>query len=347
MIETLNFSLSQEYSYLFSKSEISCLWNQVFVSLPSTDSRVALIREMEERNRREGQGIVGSISVDRTYNENELSQAELFQLISVARFEPSGKECGTIYEDTLTCGICGAGRLQVGPLRARPSSLPKWPCAFASSFSDEIVVSLKAAQIIASARTSGLGLGPVLAPRAEERTMSHLESTAVGRELIRYSHDLGLIPLTPAFYMWLSEPAQADLASRLRDAEQSRKGKRLGPSTPQRWFQLIPQAPTVSLSSKSRVGIHPMARDEAGVHVCPHGHNVGLNLVSEAYFCDDGSVENLDLFMTKDLVGWHFKDSILYPRPIVGCSRRMREALIGDGVTGVRFERAWIDRTLC
>ena len=45
---------------------------------------------------------------------------------SNAAFEPTGAECGTVYDESVACKICGAGRSTVdAPLRLNAKKIPK------------------------------------------------------------------------------------------------------------------------------------------------------------------------------------------------------------------------------
>lgn len=82
----------------------------------------------------------------RKYLKKELEKASLLHLIVDCEFSPTGEECGTIYDEKSACEICGANRLQIGPLILKKDSIPKKDVAI--TVGGEIVISEKFARII-------------------------------------------------------------------------------------------------------------------------------------------------------------------------------------------------------
>jgi ribosomal protein S14 len=56
-------------------------------------------------------------------------------------FEPAGEECGTLYDETTSCELCGANRKQISPLTLKYDSIPKKDIS--KTIAGEIVVSEK------------------------------------------------------------------------------------------------------------------------------------------------------------------------------------------------------------
>ena len=81
----------------------------------------------------------GFWDVNRSYTKKEIVDAKLFCFSINAAFEPSGEECGTLYDDTMACEICGANRKQVGVLKLKKGSIPKKDIA--RTIAGEVVVS--------------------------------------------------------------------------------------------------------------------------------------------------------------------------------------------------------------
>lgn len=75
-------------------------------------------------------------------------------------FEPSGEECGTLYDETAACEICGANRKQISPLILKKGSIPKKDIA--RTISGEVVVSERFAEVIKQRNLKGIELEPVL-----------------------------------------------------------------------------------------------------------------------------------------------------------------------------------------
>lgn len=79
--------------------------------------------------------------IKRNYTKEELANATLFHLIIDNVFEPTGEQCGTIYDETTECEICGANRLQINSLRLKKGTIPKKDVS--QTIGGEVVVSEK------------------------------------------------------------------------------------------------------------------------------------------------------------------------------------------------------------
>lgn len=98
-------------------------------------------------------------SIKRKYSQKEFDNAKLFHLIIDSTFEPAGEECGTLYDETTACLICGANRKQVGLLKLKKSSIPKKDIA--RTIAGEVVVSEKFASAIKQRGLKGIILEPI------------------------------------------------------------------------------------------------------------------------------------------------------------------------------------------
>ena len=90
----------------------------------------------------------------RTYTKKELDEAQLFHLKIKPVFEPTGEECGTLYDETVSCKICGTGRKQIGPLILKKGTIPKKDIA--RTIGGEVVVSEKFVNAINLSNLKGL-----------------------------------------------------------------------------------------------------------------------------------------------------------------------------------------------
>ena len=70
---------------------------------------------------------------------------------------------------------------------------------------------------------------------------------------------------------------------------------------------------------------------------CPLGHLIGLNVVSEVSIQVEPA-ERADLLISRQLIGT--RRGLLRPRPIMFASPRLRQAVVGHGLTGWGFEVA-------
>lgn len=100
-----------------------------------------------------------SSSVHRAYSSQELTEAEAFCWSIESRFEPTGAECGTVYDLSSACPECGTGRVQQSVLRLDLSRIPKKDVAM--SIGGEVVVSERFARSLQGMAATGLELRPV------------------------------------------------------------------------------------------------------------------------------------------------------------------------------------------
>jgi hypothetical protein len=102
----------------------------------------------------------GFWAVSRIYTRKELADAKLFRFKIKTAFEPTGEECGTEYDETVACEICGANRKQIGPLKLKKGSIPKKDIA--RTIAGEVVVSEKFAVVFKQHALKGALLMPVV-----------------------------------------------------------------------------------------------------------------------------------------------------------------------------------------
>ena len=136
--------------------------------------------------------LLASWNVIRTYTDSELAAADLLLLTPTVTFEPAGEECGTRYDETSTCGPCGAGGRIAGYLHIKPGSIPL-RASIAETIAGELVISRVLANRLASHGLHGFATAPVVdcagdpvdawvRPAFDEAT---LESTSA----TRWGHD--------------------------------------------------------------------------------------------------------------------------------------------------------------
>ena len=75
----------------------------------------------------------------REYTQQEWDSAALLHMFIKKTFEPDGENCGTVYDETAACSICGANRIQKNDLHLQRRSIPKKDIA--RTLPMEIVVS--------------------------------------------------------------------------------------------------------------------------------------------------------------------------------------------------------------
>ena len=334
----LTLTLKPECATLFREEEYSNVIGLIRVVLNANDERVRMVRAMEdERLGRGAPGVVVASWVERVYEDRELATAEVFHMIPTQRFEPTGEQCGTEYDLSSSCPSCWAGRKRTSPLRLDIRTLPK-KGGLASSIGGELVVGHELAKILDGAGFRGFQVSPVLREGERERTLEDFLQVDPGRRLIDESQAQGVAPMSNRFYMWLSEPDRAPRFQRFCEMEGGLAKGRIGPSGPGMWFALRIDA-CATLSNRTVAGIDVFRPDGDGKGRCERGDTIGFRLISEAYFSGN-SVHDADLFVSDRYVGWHAPGNLLYPTPVIGCSRRFRDTFIETNARGLRFEVA-------
>ena len=119
-----------------------------------------LIKEIAEKVKAEKtENFFYGWGIKRNYSKKELVNATLFHLIIGNEFEPAGEECGTLYDETTACEICGANRKQIGSLKLKKGTIPKKDIA--RTIAGEIIVSERFANVFVKRKLKGLDLVPV------------------------------------------------------------------------------------------------------------------------------------------------------------------------------------------
>jgi hypothetical protein len=124
------------------------------------DPLVERIRQHEQEKRRQDSIAVTYWEIHRKYTQRELQEARLLWLRVRPFFEPTGEDCGTVYDETKACPKCGFGARQVGPLHLELKRIPKRDIA--RTLGGEIVVSARLAEEMRAAGIRGYELGPVV-----------------------------------------------------------------------------------------------------------------------------------------------------------------------------------------
>ena len=96
----------------------------------------------------------------RKYTTKEIADARLFQIDVRKYFEPTGEECGTKYDETRACPICGSGRKQASPLRLKKGRFLN-NRDVAITIGNEIVVTKRFVEVMRDNGIKGIKWGPV------------------------------------------------------------------------------------------------------------------------------------------------------------------------------------------
>ena len=142
MKEIIEFRISNEYAHLLLKQdEGKRNGTNTIIHITKNDPKFEKIRILTQQIRGKNDFFFLYSNIKRLYTRKELDAAMLFQMKIKATFEPTGEECGTIYNETAACEICGVNRVQIGPLVLKKGSIPKRDIA--RTIAGEVVVSEK------------------------------------------------------------------------------------------------------------------------------------------------------------------------------------------------------------
>ncbi|MCL1932185.1 MAG: hypothetical protein FWF53_00010 [Candidatus Azobacteroides sp.] len=157
MKETVELRINYDYAHLlFNANEGKNVGTSIRVVKISTDdpryNRIPVVEK--EVNEKYDRGFCFAWKFKRQYSKKELAEAELFHLKITTVFEPAGEECGTLYDETAACELCGANRKQKSPLILKSGTIPKRDIA--KTIGGEVVVSEKFANTVKQWNLKGL-----------------------------------------------------------------------------------------------------------------------------------------------------------------------------------------------
>lgn len=162
MKEVVELRIDYGYAHLlFKEDEGKNLGTTVkIVKLTKDDPRYDQIPIIEQKVKKKYKEMFFyGWSIKRLYSKKELADAVLFHLMIETTFEPTGEECGTVYDETVACKLCGANRKQCGPLILKESSIPKKDIV--RTIAGEVVVSSRFASVLKQKGLKGVLLKPV------------------------------------------------------------------------------------------------------------------------------------------------------------------------------------------
>lgn len=162
MKEVLELRVNYDYAHLlFKADEGKNLGTSVkVVELSKEDPRYNQVPIIAQEIRKKyDRGFFFGWQIKRRYSKKELDAATLLHLKIKAVFEPTGEECGTLYDEASACEICGANRKQASPLNLKKGTIPKKDIA--RTIGGEVVVSKKFVNTVRQRNIKGLVLSPV------------------------------------------------------------------------------------------------------------------------------------------------------------------------------------------
>jgi len=127
--------------------------------------------------------------IKRKYSMKELDTASILHLNIKALFEPTGEECGTLFDEMAACEICGATRKQVSPLILKKGTIPNKDIS--KTIGGEVVVSGKFVNAINQRNLKGLLLTPV---NFEKGVSDYYQLTAITELGLSHRTVVGIDP---------------------------------------------------------------------------------------------------------------------------------------------------------
>lgn len=176
----------------------------VEIRVPSNSFEFQEIRSFIDARRKKGRRGFSDFTIGwylRKYTKAELQNAEVLRLTIQSHFEPSGEECGTIYE-TL-CDHCNWGR-QVSDLILDLRPVPQYKDISETIAWVEWVVSSKFARTFTENKLTGAEFRPIFEfknPTKQSKNWSQLR--VIGKTgLLSETTRLGRDPFSPSQISW-------------------------------------------------------------------------------------------------------------------------------------------------
>jgi len=162
MKEIHEFRIYKEYAHLLLKpGEGKDNGSKIVVFINRDDDKFEQVRILTKQIKEKYNNSFFLYSnIKREYSKKELATATLLQMKIRTTFEPAGEECGTLYDETAACEICGANRKQVGALKLKKSSIPKKDIA--RTIAGEVVVSQKFVTAFKQKKLKGALFEPIV-----------------------------------------------------------------------------------------------------------------------------------------------------------------------------------------
>jgi hypothetical protein len=176
----------------------------VEVRVPSNSPEFEEIRQFIEARRKKGQHGFSDFTIGwylRKYTKAELQNAEILRLTITSHFEPSGEECGTIYE-TL-CPHCNLGR-QVSDLILDLRHVSQHKDISETISWVEWIVSSKFVDIFTESKLTGAAFRPIFEfanPMRRSKDWNQMAVTGKAGALAETTR-LGSDPFTPSHLKW-------------------------------------------------------------------------------------------------------------------------------------------------
>jgi len=167
MKELYEFRIGEDYApLLFAPSEHKRLGSVRKALIPGDDPKLGEIGRLQTKlNKELGKSLYFGWDIYRSYSSAELEASRWFKLRIRKVFEPAGEECGTIYDETSACPVCGSGARQATPLFLPQSSIPKTK-DLSETIAGEMVVSQRLVDAFRRHNLTGAEFEPIRSKRS-------------------------------------------------------------------------------------------------------------------------------------------------------------------------------------
>ena len=125
------------------------------IRLNTNSDRFVEIGAFDRKFRSENRAFYTACIIHREYTKEEIKAANLLRLKIKSIFEPSGEECGTVYDESTACPQCGSGAVQKNQLSLPERRIPRGK-DFCQTIAGEMLVSRKAKELLTKNETSGV-----------------------------------------------------------------------------------------------------------------------------------------------------------------------------------------------
>jgi hypothetical protein len=272
--------------------------------------------------------------ISRRYSEAELTRAACFQLIVPTVFEPPGEACGTIYDETRACPICGSGAVQIDDLCIDLRKAPEGT-DIARTIANELIISQHLAELMVGTGLTGFQLRPVRHSARFENDPIDLSQTPAGRDILERAAAAGAPHPTGKFFVWLNRAENHALIDRARKQYAAAKADEDHGKRQPVWYQFAIDSVSVDIVPPTRAGIDPFDDDPEGHHRCPRGHLLGLNLLSELSIRAMPIIET-DFVCSRQFIG--VRRGSLRPTRMITVSPKVHHLFESERIKGADFE---------
>lgn len=302
MRETAEFRIPERIARdYFGANEGVCLGGSVRKIEISVDAPgFARIGKLEQEFQANGRSFFLGWNLRRKYGTQELASAKAFNVLIKHLIEPTGEECGTVYDESMACEYCGVGGKQASDLILEASRLPnRGNIAIAKTIGGEIIASASFLEVFRGSHLVSAEFRLI-----KQRTRP-LHPVPGWYQLIVTAPRLRIVPPTRAGI----DPFDDGTRAKGKDFERIFDDLQVKGS----WC------------------------DRHGNYRCPRGHTIGLNLISELSV-QRSDFESSDIAFTDQCVG--VRRGLLRPEPLLVISPKLWQLVRDRGLKGIDVEVA-------